>query len=63
MAHFGMLRMVRDAFAISGKIQYDQKGNILQVVLNKNHTLASLFYETWQYLFPRNDLLLILGEI
>ena len=31
MKHFGMLRMIRDVFSISGKIQYDKQGNMVQV--------------------------------
>ena len=63
LKHFGMLRMIRDVFSISGTIQYDEKGNIVQVVLNNSHTLAKTFYETWQSLFAHNDFSLILGKI
>jgi hypothetical protein len=63
MAHFGMLRMIRDAFSISGKIHFDETGKILQVVLNKTHTLAKIFYQTWPSLSAHNDVSLILGEI
>lgn len=63
MKHFGMLRMIRDAFAISGRIHFDEKGNIVQVVLNQTHVLAKTFYETWQSVFARDNPLLILGEI
>ena len=63
MAHFGMLRMIRDAFAISGTLQFDQKGDLVLVVLNQAHKLAKTFYETWQSAFARDNLSLILGEI
>lgn len=63
IARFGMLRMIRDAFSISGKIRFDQKGNMIQVVLNKKHALAKTFYKTWHSLFTCNDLSLILDEI
>lgn len=63
MKHFGMLRMIRDAFSISGRIHFDDHGNLIQVVLNQTHTLAKTFYETWQSIFARNDSSLILGKI
>ena len=63
IASFGMLRMIRDAFRISGKVQFDEKGNIVLIVLNQSHQLAKAFQETWQFCFPRNDLSLILGKI
>jgi len=63
LKHFGMLRMIRDAYSISGKLHFDEKGNLIQIVLNKTHKLATTFYETWQSSFARDDLSLILGEI
>jgi hypothetical protein len=63
IAHFGMLRMIRDVFSISGKLQFDEKGKLVSIVLNKAHTLAKIFSETWQSAFARDDLLIILGEI
>ena len=63
MKHFGMLRMIRDVFSISGKLQFDEKGDLVLIVLNQAHNLAKMFYETWQSTFARDDLSLILGEI
>jgi len=63
LKHFGMLRMIRDAFSISGKLQFDEKGNLVLIVLNKTHALAKIFYETWHSTFARDDLSLILDEI
>ena len=63
LKHFGMLRMIRDVFSISGKIQYDKQGNMVQVVLNKTHKLAEIFYETWQSTFAHNEVSLILDKI
>jgi len=63
LKHFGMLRMIRDVFSISGKIVFDHNGNMLQVVLNKQHSLAKIFYETWHSAFARNNLSLILHQI
>jgi len=55
--------LIRDAFHISGKIQFDEKGNLRLIILNQSHKLAKVFQETWQFCFPRDDLLLILGKI
>lgn len=63
IASFGMLRLIRDAFRISGKIQLDEKGNVNLIILNQSHKLAKAFHETWHSCCPRNDLSLILGKI
>ncbi len=63
IASFGMLRLIRDAFRISGKVQFDEKGNVNLISLNQSHNLAKVFQLTWQSCFPRNDLSLILGKI
>lgn len=63
IASFGMLRLLRDAFRISGKIQCDEKGKINLIILNQSHKLAQAFYETWQAHFRRDDLSFILGKI
>lgn len=63
IASFGMLRMIRDVFRISGKVQYDEKGNIQLIVLNQSHKLAKAIQDTWQFCFRRDDLSLILGKI
>jgi hypothetical protein len=63
LASFGMLRMIRDAFQISGKILSDENGNLILIVLNQSHKLAKTFQQTWQLCFPSNDLSLILGKI
>lgn len=63
IASFGMLRLIRDAFHISGKIHYDELGNVTLIVLNQTHKLAKAFHETWHIHCPRDDLSLILGKI
>lgn len=63
IASFGMLRLVRDAFHISGKVQFDEKGNVNLIILNQSHKLAKVFQDTWQSCFPRDDLLFCLGKI
>jgi hypothetical protein len=63
LASFGMVRMIRDAFQISGKILSDENGNLILIVLNQSHKLAKTFQLTWLVCFPHNDLPLILGKI
>ena len=63
LQHYGMLRMIRDAFSISGKLHFDANGRLAQVVLNKSHSLSKTFYETWLTLFAHDDLSLCLDEI
>jgi len=63
IAGFGMLRLIRDAFHISGKIQFDEKGHVNLIILNQAHKLAKVFQDTWHASCPRDDLSLILGKI
>jgi hypothetical protein len=63
IASFGMLRLIRDAFHISGKLQVDEKGNVNLIILNQAHKLAKVFQDTWRASFPCDDLSLILGKI
>ena len=63
IASFGMLRLIRDAFRISGKIQFDENGNVNLIILNQSHKLANAFLQTWHSCFPHNHLSLILGKI
>lgn len=63
LQHYGMLRMIRDVFSISGKLHFDAKGCLLQIVLNQSHSLAKTFHQAWPSIFAHHDLSLILGEI
>lgn len=63
LAKFGMLRLIRDAFRISGKVQFDEHGIVHLIILNQSHKLASAVQKTWQAYFARNDLSLRLGKI
>jgi hypothetical protein len=63
IAKFGMVRLLRDAFRISGKIQFDEKGIVNLIILNQSHKLASAVQKTWHACFARNDLSIILGKI
>jgi hypothetical protein len=62
IASFGTLRMIRDAFQIAGKIEFDTAGNIVSITLNQIHKLAQAFQVYWPHFAP-NEMCLILGEI
>lgn len=63
LQHYGMLRMIRDAFSITGKLHFDASGRLVQIMLNKSHSLATTFQQTWLTLFAHNNLSLSLDEI
>lgn len=63
LQQYGMLRMIRDAFSITGKLHFDANGCLVQIVLNETHSLAKIFQETWLASFTCNDLSFILDEI
>lgn len=60
---FGSLRMVRDAFHISGKIQLDAQGRILKITLNRDHIYAAKFLAGIAPALSNNDLALNLRQI
>ena len=61
--HFGMLRMVRDVFHITGKVRVNQQGQLLSITLNREHNLALPFFEALHPVLARNGLRLILRQI
>ena len=63
IASFGTLRMIRDAFQIAGKIEFDTKGNIVSITLNQIHKLAKAFHDYWQSHFAQSETSFILGKI
>ena len=63
IAAFGTLRMIRDAFQIAGRIEFDTNGNIVSVTLNQIHKLAQAFHDYWRSRFAQSEMCLILGEI
>ncbi|MCP4207784.1 MAG: transposase [Shimia sp.] len=60
---FGILRMVRDAFHIPGRLELDAQGRLLQIVLCAKHPLARSFALGLAPLLARDDLSLNLGQI
>jgi len=63
LAHWGMVRMVRDAFHIPGCIQLDSRSRIQQVTLNQAHALSVVFIKALSSYLARDGTLLILGQI
>ena len=63
IASFGTLRIIRDAFQITGKIEFDTKGNIVSITLNQLHKLAQAFHDYWLFRFAHSEVSFILGEI
>jgi hypothetical protein len=63
IAAFGTLRMIRDAFQISGKIEFDTNGNIVSITLNQFHKLAQVFHDYWQSRFAQSQMSFVLGKI
>jgi hypothetical protein len=60
---FGSLRMVRDVFHITAKIELDAQGRILQVTLNQDHPHAAAFLAAVAPFLTGNDLVLNLRKI
>lgn len=63
LAHWGMLRMVRDAFHIPGCIQLDGCGRIRRVTLSQAHTLSFVFIKAFSSYLARDGTSLIWGQI
>jgi hypothetical protein len=58
-----MLRMVRDAFHISGQVVLDGQGHIQHITLNNAHPLAQPFMAGLLCYLARDGTSLNLGEI
>jgi hypothetical protein len=62
-AALGSLRMVRDAFHISGKIWIDNQGRIPRITLNRDHVPAAKFLAGIAPALSSDDLVLNLRQI
>ncbi len=60
---YGPLRIIRDLFHITGRIQLDAQGRILEITLNEAHALALPFVQALSSLLARDDVSLNLGQI
>ena len=62
LQHYGIVRMVRDVFHISGFLVWDAFGQILQIVLNQAAPLASALLMSLRELLAPAHVALSLGE-
>lgn len=63
LRQFGMLRMVRDAFHISGRIIIDPYGHIVEISLNQAHDLAASFIDAFASFLARDGTVANLRQI
>ncbi len=62
LQHYGMLRMVRDVFHISGFLLTDALGQVVQIVLNQAAPLASALVDPLCALLARTHVAVNLGQ-
>ena len=63
LRQFGILRMVRDAFHIPGRIHFDTQGQIVQISLNQAHRLAASFRDAFAVFLARDGTVINLRQI
>ena len=61
--HFGMLRMVRDAFHVAGFLDFDAEGHIVQISLNQAHQIAGSFIHAFASFLARDGTVANLRQI
>src|SRR5438046_9123381 len=59
---YGIVRTVRDALQIDGRIQLNAHGQVQQITLNERHPLATAFQAASAQWFANDDLSLNLGQ-
>jgi hypothetical protein len=60
--HYGLLRMVRDVFHVSGLLRFDTSGSVVEIVLNQEAGLARSFLRPLQALLAPLQVVVNLGE-
>jgi hypothetical protein len=60
--HYGILRMVRDVFHVSGLLRFDASGAVVEIVLNQEAGLARSFIRPLQDLLAPLQVVVNLGE-
>jgi hypothetical protein len=63
LAHYGMVRMVRDVFHIAGRIGFDVHGHVVRIVLNQAAPLAGGLVLALQTVLAPTHIAVSLGEI
>jgi hypothetical protein len=63
LQHFGMLRMVRDAFHIPGRFTFNAQGHLVQISLNQAHDLAAAFITAFASFLARDGTVANLRQI
>jgi hypothetical protein len=63
VAHWGILRLVRDVFHVNGIIQLDHRARIKQIILNQRDPLARHVSECLAAILAKEQVNVILGEI
>jgi hypothetical protein len=60
--HYGLLRMVRDVFHVSGLLRFDASGSVVELVLNQQAGLARSFIRPLRELLTPLHIVVNLGE-
>ena len=63
LRQFGMLRIVRDAFHIAGRLVFNAEGHIVQISLNQAHDLATAFIDAFAVFLARDGTVANLRQI
>jgi len=63
LAGYGLLRLVRDALSIPGRLCLDAKGGIGMLILSRSHPLAAKMQQALQRLLAQQRTRVCLGEI
>jgi hypothetical protein len=62
LQHYGILRMVRDVFHVSGLLRFDASGSVVEIVLNQEACLARSFIHPLRELLTPLHIVVTLGE-
>ena len=63
LARYGLLRLVRDALAIPGRVYFNATGGMPMLVLSRSHPLAAKMQQALQQLLAQQRTRVCLGEI
>jgi hypothetical protein len=63
LRRLGILRLVRDVFAIPGRVQRDARGRVCTILLNQHCPYAAALVQDFALCLAADGVLLILGEM